>query len=390
MVLPENGRTVSLFVKSLSFYFVCLIFGVMNIGAVGSALKLLAALPMTIMLYERGATIRWARVNNYFLLFVLMCSLSFFWSLNRSATASRIVTQLLFVLLLYAATSYEYSDAELQYMKGALILSSRLSLAAVLLFSVLSEGRIVLEGTINEDPNYLCGYFAFGIVHAMAVLLSRAPFRKTVVSVVELAGYLYVVVGSGSRGGTLAIAASILAVFFWGGSRTQLVFTKTWKKVLLVLLFCAALVFVTGYVSQDALDRFSMEDILSTGGTGRLTIWEDTLTLFLDSSLWRKLVGYGTGAARTIVKAFSFRRDHIMHNIHLENLVEIGLIGALFYLGHTLTYLRAAWRQQDKFAFASMCCMVVLALSTSLSAYKPYWNIVLFTLCCTQREADSL
>ena len=129
-VFKFNGKKI--FVCSLGLYFVCLILGAMNIGEFGSMLKVLAALPVGIWLMQRHLIVTnklllWAS------LFVCCCTVSYVWSIAPEESVIRIGTQILYLLMLVAASSYSYNLAQIVFLKKSLVWSSRVTAIVVLL-----------------------------------------------------------------------------------------------------------------------------------------------------------------------------------------------------------------------------------------------------------------
>ena len=64
----------------------------------------------------------------------------------------------------------------------------------------------------------------------------------------------------------------------------------------------------------------------------------------------------------------------------IESLLELGVVGLIIYAVAIFSFIKAAWKQKNKFAFAVVMCMFVLSLSTSIYTFKPYFNIMLYII----------
>lgn len=374
------------FVAWLGIYFLCLIIGTINIGAFGSLLKVLAFVPVGIWLLQKHSIIP----NKLLLLsffFVVCCTMSCAWSIDPINSVSRTVSQVTFLTLIMSVSGYRYTTREIEYLRKCLIWSSRITAGLVLLTGSYIEGRIFLNGLVREDPNYLCAYFLFGIAAALIVLLEKRSFREKILSVVELAAYLYIIIGTGSRGGLLAVAACALVVFLFYTQRRGTDAKIMGKKFLLAIVAVFVVCIAVFFISDDVLNRFSLEDIKKTGGAGRLSLWRDALNAFANSSLFRQLFGYGTGSARAITMIFPFERHNVFHNMFIESLLELGCIGFLAYTMHVVSFTILPLRRKDYYSFSIIAGMVVLSLSTSIAVFKPYWNIMLY-IQCTKLESS--
>lgn len=369
----------NLFVRWMGIYFACLILGAMNIGAFGSMLKVLAAVPVGIWLTQRhriasNQLLFWAAC------FVFCCGASYVWSIVPAESLSRIGTQILYLCMLAVVSGYSYSSYDLAFLKNCLIWSSRFTAIIVLLSSSYLEGRIYLNGLVREDPNYLCAYFLFGIAEDLDIALDCKVLKKRLIAAVELIVYVYIVIGSGSRGGLLAVLMCASIVFFLYGKGKQQVKTIA-KKIAVIIVVCGVVLAASAFISGDILQRFSLETLRKSNGTGRFDLWQDALTVFFSSGLLRQLFGYGTATARTITWLFPFRHHNVFHNIFVEVLLELGIIGLIAYVLHIFSMASFTFKRKEYFAFSIIMGMIVLSLSTSIFAFKPYWNIAMYIFC---------
>lgn len=370
---------ISLYCRWLGIYIVLLIVGAMNIGIFGSLLKLLAIVPIGIwLLFKRSfKRNRLLRVSG---IYVLFCIASCLWSINQGVSAGRSISQINFLILLCSVSGYTYNSNEVDYLKKCLIWSSRVTAIVVLISADYYEGRIYLKGIIQEDPNYLCAYFLFAMIFCIIVLLQENSIKVKLISTIELIVYVYIVIGTGSRGGALAIVAASVIAFVFYRDGTKLIMSSLIKRILLIVLVFIMLNIVGSYISTDILNRFSLEALSTSSGTGRYDIWESAMNAFNESSFLRQLFGYGTGSAVSITYLFPFQHHLVFHNMFIESLLEIGVIGAVIYIVFIFSFVFEALKRRDIYCVAILTGMIVLSLSTSISVFKPYWNIMIYTL----------
>ena len=381
MKIQLIDKNIGTFTKWLGIYFLCLPLGAMNIGSIGSALRILAFVPVLIwFLKSHSINLNYLVKNS--LIFVLVCCLSIIWSISTSASISRSVSHLTFLLMLMAVSGYLYTKEEIDYLKRCLIWSSRATAVISLAFGGLFQGRLYLSGVLSEDPNYLCAYFIFAIAIDIITLLSANTKKtKKIVSVFELAIYIYIIFATGSRGGLLAVAtASVIVLFFYSEKNGAIGLTLL-KKIIICCCIGISLVFVLSYLPENIAMRFTANAIMESNGTGRYDLWEDAINAFKSFTFPRQLVGYGTGSANALTYVFPFRRHNVMHNTFIENLIEIGCIGLLSYIVYIGSFIYGSIIRRDLYSFAVISGMVVLSFSTSLYSFKPYWNIMFYILC---------
>lgn len=380
MNVDIDNRRLSLFIRWLGIYMLLLITGAMNIGAAGSLLKIIALVPVGIWVYFTHKIIK-NRVFVASFIYFMYLSASFVWSIDQPNTATRIVTQLTFIILICAISGYEYTNYEINYLKNCLVWSSRITAVVVLLSADYFEGRIYLNGVVNEDPNYLCAYFLFGIISCLQILFSKGKLKKKIATLLEIAVYIYIIIGTGSRGGALGIiaAAFVFILFYQDIEKSHM--NSIVKKIAAVLAVAIALSVAVSYISSDILGRFSLTELQKTKGTGRFDIWQSALNAYANSSIFRQFFGYGSGSAKAITYIFPFKWHLVFHNIFIENLLELGAIGLLLYIIFISSFLSTAIKIRNIFCISIMIGFIVLSLSVSISTFKPYWNIMFFIFC---------
>ena len=85
---------------------------------------------------------------------------------------------------------------------------------------------------------------------------------------------------------------------------------------------------------------------------------------------------FGMGAAT--IKHFTYGRSG--HNIWIESLMEIGIIGisilGIFYI----VFILKSFKMGEHIVFACFMGYIIMTLSMSLYSYKPIWNILLLIL----------
>ena len=370
------------YVFFLCVYLVALPLGAMSIGVIGSALKLLAILPVLLAITQLNRFHLNTPIKMYFI-YILICGISVLFSLDITPAWSKFSSLLLLFLLLASSCCFVYTGREIELLKKSLIWSSRISCALCLLFNNFVEGRMYFQNDIfSEDPNYFCAYLAFGAIYAIEKLLnSDEKLKYRIIALGEIAVYLTVALLTGSRGGMLALLFGIIMFIVF--SNKKLV---SFKTVLIVAVVSISLYVGTQFLSDDILSRFTFQNVRETGGTGRTIIWAKALGMFEKSSILRKIFGQGIGNTVTAWSHYGFFEMHVCHNMFIESLVEIGIVGLLAYISAIYSFIKQALKRQ-KYAFGVIIVMFFLSLSTSISTFKPYINTMLYILCienCTE------
>ena len=381
----QNTKRVNLFVRLLGIYFVFLILGAVNVGSIGSGLKILGFLPVILWVIKKRKLCK-NSLSMAVALYTVWAFLSVLWSIEFNSSVSRCISLLSFCLLLTAAGSHRFSSKEILWLRKTLVWSSRITVITTLLTAQYYEGRLYLHGIVNEDPNYLCSYFLFGTTDCVMQLFSGEKEGRKY-RIIELGIYLYTILATGSRGGAVAVACAAVITTGFMLYRQQLTSKALLGRGAVVVALAAGFIIATNYVSADIIDRFSINAVLASGGTGRFVIWQDTINTYIKAGIGRELGGFGAATSLAVSRIAHYRRINVTHNVFLENLIELGVVGLFLYIAYVLKFTRYAMKKKDVFSFSIMIGFIAMSMSTSIETFKPYWNIMVF-ICCVSRMTD--
>ena len=367
----------------LIIYLVALPLNAVNIGAFGSALKILAVLPILVALLS-GNKMQLQKPLKWQFYFTIFAIMSIAWSTSYTLSISRCITYVLLFVLLLSASFFRFDEKELNKVKLALVWSSRITVVLMLFFGDIIEGRLWLKDVISEDPNYICAYFAFGVIFALNRIISDKRILFKLFGATELFLYVCVVFLTGSRGGLISILSAI-GIYI-------ITFSKDKKKYIAAKIICFVFVFIAINVILDNLPkelrvRFSFDNVVDSGGSGRTELWANAIDMFKNANIFTKFFGFGTSTVRYNMLQLAYARTNVVHNIFLETLVELGIVGLIIYSVAIFLFAKEAFQNEDKFAFSAIVCMIVLSLSTSIYAFKPYFNIMLYIVMLQNRSA---
>ena len=381
----SRNKYKNIYIVTLIIYIMCLPLNAINIGPFGSALKVIAFLPIAASLLN-GAVYTFSKPLKAQAIFTLVAALSLFWSVSPGDSLSRVLSYILLFVLLMSGSAFEYDGADVKKIRTALVWSSRISALVMLIFAEYVDGRFRLTGTITEDPNYMCAYLSFGIIYALVILTERHKVPRKILAVAELILYFYLTLVSGSRGGLIAVAAGAAVYLITYGEKKKKNFI--WK-IILVTLVILLIVKMLDYLPEDLRMRFTAADVESDGGSGRTDLWKQGLNLFKDSGILRQLFGYGTATVRWCFEHYHYPKANVVHNMFIETLAELGVVGFAAYSAAIFSFIKTAYKFKDKFAFAVIFSMFVLSLSTSIYTFKPYFNIMLFIIVAANMRTDT-
>lgn len=371
----KRVKLKDLYVLFIFIYFISLPLGAISLGSFGSALRLLAVVPIALAFFAKRFTL--TPPLAFHALFVFISLAATLWSVNIETSFSRITSYFLLLMLLVSGCCFELDEKDIAKIKAALEWSSILTAALMMLFAKTVNGRLRLNDIIVEDPNYICAYLFFGIVVATQRIARKSPAKIKVISVLELAVLFYVILMTGSRGGLIAAVIAVSAMLIFDGEFTLKGF---FAKIFIIGAVIGIFILIFSVLPEDIRLRFTMENVEERGASGRFELWENAVSIFNDSDVFRKLFGFGPETLTECYGIFGFTFQSVAHNVFIDHLVEIGVVGLISYTIAIVSFAISAFKKADRFAFAVILGMIALSMSTSISTFKPYYNIMLFIL----------
>jgi O-antigen ligase len=201
-------------------------------------------------------------------------------------------------------------------------------------------------GTIG-DPNELAAVLVAGLMLGAALArLARSPALKILAATASVL-CLATVFLTLSRGGMIALAAALTAgVLFGGRARPTFV-------VVAALIAFSTVAYFTAVATPAARDRITHSD----GGTGRTDLWTVGWRVFKANPV----VGVGGGNFQvsslhyvlepgTLKRAdLVVERHEVTHNMYLQTLAELGIVGLALFLSIIGACLACALRAARTF-----------------------------------------
>ena len=119
--------------------------------------------------------------------------------------------------------------------------------------------------------------------------------------------------------------------------------------------------------------RFNVEDVTKSGGSGRTGIWDKDIELYSNSSVNRKIFVQGAGSLTSLT-------GRVAHNTWIEALVELGLLGLVLFSLLMASIARQLYASRQILLFSIFISYIGLTVSLSLFSYKPIWAVMILTL----------
>lgn len=316
-------------------------------------------------------------LDRYFvilLLYVFMLIVTILYSYDSSNTIQRTISVGQNIAVILVLSMLSYNKKEIITIKKAMVYSGWLTLILMYFYSdtSLMGGRmtIAVNGAF-QDPNYLCGFLIFSIVYYYEEFIQK----KNKMSFVKMCVFLVFVLLTGSRGGLLAIFGSILFYTFIWMKDKSFKLSSILKLFSLIFLISIFFNITIDLLPESVGERYDTSFTVNDGGASRFGIWESSLNNYEHLPVFYQLFGTGAGTIGHI-----FIHGGVSHNIWIESLIEIGIIGTGVLFTLYFLYFIKVYKLKEFVVSSSFIGYMVMAMSLSLYSYKPIWNILLIIM----------
>lgn len=183
-----------------------------------------------------------------------------------------------------------------------------------------------LSGAPNDvvNPNQLAWVIVGTIPFLYYLLWRMGGAVNRLLFLAPLPLLIYALVLTGSRSGMVSLAVVILSIIFMGRNRFK-------RAALLAVVLLPLTIFVTGQVSPELVERYS--SLISSEATGRDTVIGrvESVQKTFSTVLNKPIVGHGLGTSKEVSANFMSGRAQRAHNLYVEILQEIGLMGLVIF-----------------------------------------------------------
>lgn len=223
------------------------------------------------------------------------------------------------------------------------------------------------------DPNYLVTNMV--LIMGFYIFLFCRENKKwlKVVYLLILIICLAIIGLIGSRGGLFTI------VFLIGMMVLVMPSKKNLKKALIVGAVAAvvALIVAIKFLPDYILNRFTLENMIGGGGSGRTTIWKNYLEYYINGGFVQILFGNGRDILPHIYETLHDRFVY-PHNLYVKTLLEGGVVGLILLLGCFFYLLRKTYRQKNGTAFCVICAFMFGALFLDMDNMRVFFVMFAF------------
>ncbi len=333
--------------------------------------NIVGALLFMVLLIKIKKRIYECNVLKRIILFICWCTASFFWLQNTDAAFVRYIMVCFVLLLTYFILNRGITRKELLMIECFMIISGLTCSMDLIIngknfYGNLIESRLALSD--DNDPNY----FAMSLIVPFFAAYDffykeRKIFKLIAIIGVGIIGYAIVLLAS--RGAMLAMVTGITL---------SMIFRRNYK---LLLCFIIVIGTILSIVSQE-FERYSMENIVERGGSGRLGIWTVGFEMAKDNFF--KGVGIGNFISRYNEYAimskmgFSEGSHSAPHNGYIELLAELGMVGMGIYLNIFYNGLKKYLRLITNENLGLFCGLIAIMIAggfLTIFAEKTSWLV---------------
>ena len=193
--------------------------------------------------------------------------------------------------------------------------------------SSIEMQRLTTGDNLNENR------FAMMLAQLIAIITAgffiykeKKIYQLTILAVIFVGFFLLIL--SGSRSATIGIVGAIVVVLLYQ-------FKNNSKKIIipLLLLSIASFFFIDQIQDMDnpIINRFTIDSLTESGGTGRLDIWKALIPATFENSM---LFGYGLGGANAYALAYKYGLSHAAHNFLIDMFIQTGLVGVFLFFSY--------------------------------------------------------
>lgn len=277
------------------------------------------------------------------------------------------------VIIVRPITSSDYNIISFSCILGALVLSVIMifNSSSMLYFDRVTFGFQGQYVDPNDMGANLLMPFFFCVQH---IQFKKKHYIRSTFYIAILLTISYAMLITGSRGALLALLVGI-CVYVFGYAKVSVV-----KKIIYITLLSSLCIFfflsVQDFLPQVVKTRLTLDRIIQDKGSSRLIIWGNAIDIFMNSSLFRVLFGYGYRN----FPALSLNRYGVYvgtHNLYIQNLLEGGLISFLLLSRILIFNIKKAMKSENNVLLAILISILIISLSLETINKKFLWNALI-------------
>ena len=310
------------------------------------------------------------------LAFAGLALISFFWTLGDTGNSyhSMLFNITIFTFIFIQYPLYE-KERKMIYF-GMIIVGVIL---AVIMFSGgqtvnvndISGGRVTLVfGGLQIDNNNLAVALSIPLIASFGLITGNIKKAVRLLCVGAAIVILLAILLTGSRGGLLALIVGLTACVIKVNNGI-----KVRTIIVSAVLVLTLLIVMQYFLSEGIASRFTLNSVISSGGTGRFLIWEHIIDAFKDSNIFRELFGYGYSMqARVLQNTWGFYTA--AHNDFLQVLLDLGVVGLIVYIRFWVKSISYAIRVNRYIELGLLFTLLFSSMSMEILVKKMLWLVI--------------
>ncbi len=229
---------------------------------------------------------------------------------------------------------------------------------------------------VEQDPNYLGYLFLIPAAVSIRQLLNRKAVYQKIFFAVLAVLILFCVMMTGSRGALIGIASVAIVCVI---TRFKKLSTKIIFCVAMALLIALVYGFVLTLLPEHIAARFSIRDVLESGGTGRTEIWDSAFQALREAP-HKILFGFGTSSSTALI-------GWATHNLFLQLLLELGLVGLSLFVAFLWIWIKRLAKQDTMCLGIVVGCMA-MAMTLSVNTIYYFWFAFILGIVCSEARPE--
>lgn len=228
---------------------------------------------------------------------------------------------------------------------------------------------IIVGGLIVDNNNLalslsICSLCGFSLVYKV-----KSSFFFKTIMLIGIALCFIAILRTGSRGALLALTVGGAIFLFFSNSGLSL------KAIVIGTFFVLfGLYYIQNFMSDSLASRFTIDEVIASGGTGRIDIWVNAVSYYQGSNIGRWLFGYGFGSFPSLMRE-AMGKPWASHNDVVQMLLETGLIGLFLYFKMWAEIFFNVLKKKNATALALITIVAIGSLSMEMLIKKMLWLV---------------
>lgn len=327
-------------------------------------------------------------IPKWMFLFSFFSFCTMFWSVNQNfQILSVMLNVVLFTLIViqYPLTADEKRWIIIAIFVGGVVVSAMMLAGGTFTtINTIDRDRMSISiGGLMVDNNNLAVSISICCLAGFSLLYKRK--HTLLIRIMIILGIGIIAVGilrTGSRGGLLALAAGGIVFLLLSDSGLR-------PRTIIIGAICIlfGMYYIQNYMSASLASRFTIAEVVASGGTGRTDIWKHALCLYSESSIGRWLFGYGFGSFPTLMRK-AMGAGKAAHNDVVQMLLETGIVGLVLYFKMWMEMAQHAMKKKNEIALALLAVAAVGSLSMEMLIKKMLWLTFLIAILSASDDLE--